>query len=137
MTGSYSGRFSLKSICMLLCVLVGMSFALQFVEVHDVYAAGMWSNAYGESDPDEAYIQFGFYGFNDGDEITFTIEPDKNDFGSPKFVSGPTSISGLKTKNLGGDEKAVTGTVKYKNKDTYKIKVSGTEIKGMSVLNYS
>ena len=57
MTGSYSGRFSLKSICMLLCVLIGMSFALQFVEVHDVYAAGMWSNAYGESDPDEAYIE--------------------------------------------------------------------------------
>ena len=40
MTGSYSGRFSLKSICMLLCVLIGMSFALQFFDVQDVQAAG-------------------------------------------------------------------------------------------------
>ncbi|MBQ1744105.1 MAG: hypothetical protein II046_04075, partial [Clostridiales bacterium] len=40
MTGSYSGRFSLKSICMLLCVLIGMSFALQFFGTNDVEAAG-------------------------------------------------------------------------------------------------
>ena len=40
MTGSYSGRFSLKSICLLLCMLIGFSYAFVFYGSQDVQAAG-------------------------------------------------------------------------------------------------
>ena len=68
MTGSYSGRFSLKSICMLLCVLIGMSFALQFVDVQDVQAAG-------------ANVEFKIYD-DWGDGCNFNIKLNKFDEGA-------------------------------------------------------
>ncbi|MBR4403789.1 MAG: hypothetical protein IKT10_01620, partial [Clostridiales bacterium] len=40
MTGSNSGRFSLKSICLLMCMLIGFSYAFVFYSSQDVYAAG-------------------------------------------------------------------------------------------------
>ena len=81
MTGSYSGRFSLKSICMLLCVLIGMSFALQFVDVQDVQAAG-------------ANVEFKIYD-DWGDGCNFNIKLNKFDEGAEVTIklSAPHEIA--------------------------------------------
>ena len=72
MTGSNSGRFSLKSICLLLCMLIGFSYALQFYDSHDVQAAG-------------ANVEFKIYD-DWGDGCNFNIKLNKFDTGAKVTV---------------------------------------------------
>ena len=82
MTGSYSGRFSIKSICVLLCVLIGFSFALQFLGTNDVYAADNGMSAWVQNDdnPDHKVIGFNFWGIKDGDSVDVSFSVSKYDF---------------------------------------------------------
>ena len=68
MTGSYSGRFSLKSICLLLCMLIGFSYAFVFYDSQDVQAAG-------------ANVEFKIYD-DWGDGCNFNIKLNKFDEGA-------------------------------------------------------
>ena len=138
MSGSYSERFSLRLLLLVLCAAIGFSFAVCFSETENVYAdGGMWAGAYNEGDLDEAIVQFGFYEFNEGDKINFILEPNKNEFDLGGFIDGPTSISNLRTEIASEDERVIKGTIVYKNDGTYRIRISGTNVSSVKINSYS
>ena len=124
MTGSYSGRFSLKSICMLLCVLIGMSFALQFVEVQDVHAAdySFWTWS---SRDDECSFGFNFWGLTSGTKVKMTFSVSKSEF----YVASKSS--GI-TVDSASDGTLVISLTPKNNKD-YNVTLDGYELTANSV----
>ena len=72
MTGGYSGRFSLKFLCVLVCAFFSFSIAVNCFDSHDVRADGegmsVWTQNTGN--PDEKIIGFNFWGLQEGDEVS-------------------------------------------------------------------
>ena len=92
MSGGYSGRFSLKFLCALVCAFFAFSIAINSFESHDVRAdPNMWAGSYNDSGDDNQCINFGVYGLNQGDVVRVTIELSVNDF---YYVSqsGPNTL---------------------------------------------
>ena len=130
MTGSYSGRFSIKSVCLFLCILIGFSFALQFFGTNDVYA-GVWYGAYNEGDPDSVIVQFGLYDYKKGDVVTVTLDPDKSEFNKPTAYYG--KFNSIKTSTDSSGNTKIICTVTVGDDTTYKLKVTGTNVSNMKI----
>ena len=128
MSGSYSGRFSLRLLCITLCAVIGFSFAVCFSGTEDVYAdGGIWANAYGEGDMDEGIVQFGLFGYNKGDVVKVHIETNKNEMGYNGY-SGPKGFSLISC-----GETVIEANVTFVDESTYKITVRGTNCGSISV----
>lgn len=127
MSGSSSGRSPLKLLCALLCAIIGFSFAINTFEAHDVFAdGGCWYGAYSEGNDTYAYIQFGVYGFQEGDEVTIILGVNKENFSFDSQVEGPDlSIISCGSYN-------VIAKITYYGDANYKILVTGSDLNGIA-----
>ena len=90
MSGRFSGRFSLKPLCLLLCFIIGFSFAINTIETKEVNAAPGWDYwKQNSGDDDSLTIGFTIWGLDSGDkvEVTFSIDRDYFD------VSGGSGVN--------------------------------------------
>ena len=133
MTGSYSGRFSIKSVCLFLCILIGFSFALQFFGTNDVYAAGNEAGVNSVEDSDHViiYVNSWSYG-SDVESLTFTLSFNHS-------VDGIYKAWGQGNSNLlSTSKKSDTSiTVKVKPDKWVAIGISGTNIDDLKITGKS
>lgn len=119
MTGSYSGRFSIKSVCLFLCILIGFSFALQFFGTNDVNAASSvsfkWTNTWNSNDAGEFLITAS--GYADGTKVKIRVNF------NTKFEGGVSVYDTYHYPFTTPDEDTIEITFTYNGK---------TEIRGMA-----
>ena len=94
MSGGYSGRFSLKFLCALVCAFFAFSIAVNCFESHDVRADGVVECGVNSSEIDSAVIYVNSWGFESNVEsislkIVISCSPDDVDYlwGSNKYSS--------------------------------------------------
>ena len=63
MSGGYSGRFSLKFLCALICAFFAFSIAVNCFESHDVRADGGVECGVNSRDADSAVVYVNSWGF--------------------------------------------------------------------------
>lgn len=128
MSGGYSGRFSLKFLCALVCAFFAFSIAVNCFESHDVRADGDVSVSVESWGGDEANMYVSVSGFSEGQNVDVTIS-----VSSEVYASGSAAVvvledgGELKLRIIGwnGDEGSPNG-------DRYYISLSGTNITGLS-----
>lgn len=126
MTGSYSGRFSIKSVCLFLCILIGFSFALQFFGTNDVYAGGYDAGIQstdGDSDHVIIYVNSWGYG-SDVESLTFTLSFNHS-------VDGIYKAWGQSNNATKKSDTSIS--VKVKPGDWVPIGISGTNIGDLKI----
>lgn len=131
MSGGYSGRFSLKFLCALVCAFFAFSIAVNCFESHDVRADG-WATAWFNSqwdDADVGKVGISSWGFNSGDVIQVTVAS-----GSELFFNGceDGSVSYISSDRTIEDDNLITVQFTYTGGNV-EFSVKGTNISGASV----